>query len=97
MDDRAPPDPLRAPPDAKTLPLTMPDQLSRELAEARQKLATLELLARIREHPQIGYLRYCVRTSAECSRECAAENPAGRADHTRHAEAWELLLELLGG
>jgi hypothetical protein len=85
MDDRAPPDPLRAPPDAKTLPLTMPDQLSCELAEARQKLATLELLAKLRASPGFTSVLHGV---------------AGHTASTHRKparEAWELLLELLGG
>jgi hypothetical protein len=89
MDDRAPPDPLRAPPDAKTLPLTMPDQLNRELAEARQKLATLELLARLRAHPEFGRVREVVLVAHADSEDWCAP---GSLD-----EAWELLLELLGG
>jgi hypothetical protein len=92
----------RAPPDAKTLPLTMPDQLSRELAEARQKLATLELLAKLREHGGFDAVRTSVRWLADAAATCARRaRDAGEHDVARQneasAEAWELLLELLGG
>ncbi|HEX6239943.1 MAG TPA: hypothetical protein VFZ61_03580 [Polyangiales bacterium] len=82
---------------ADTLPLTMPDQLSRELAAAREKLAALEVLAKLRAHRLAAELRVGFEGLRDFHAAVAKRGVDLPAEHAELAEVYTLLLELLGG
>lgn len=81
---------------ADTLPLTMPAPLARELAAAREKLATLERLEKLRAHEAFGVVLTLLNLERDnCSIRAIENDPRG---HNRAArDALGLLVELLRG